>query len=132
MTFTPILYANESAQFNTFLKDNAWWMALILAAIILVVILVVVINHKKKSKPAPKKKAEPTEYFASLGGEENIVSYALKGSRIEICLKDYSLLDKEKLKEAGVDGFILMSNKLTLVIKGDASNVYKALFGEEN
>ena len=62
--------------------------------------------------------------------EENIVSHLRKGSRIELVLKDYSLLDKERLKAAGVDSFILMSNKLTLVIQGDAERVEKTLFGE--
>ena len=45
-------------------------------------------------------------------------------------MQDYEKLDREKLKEAGVDGFILMSDRLTLVIKGDAEAVEKTLFGE--
>ena len=61
---------------------------------------------------------------------DNLVDYKLIGSRIEVHLKDYSKLDKEKLKSAGVDGFILMSNKLTLVLKGDAKEVYKKIFND--
>ena len=38
-------------------------------------------------------------------------------------------LTEEKIKEAGVDGFIKMSDRLTLVIKGDAEEVEKVLFG---
>ncbi len=54
----------------------------------------------------------------------------LKGSRIVLKLKDVNLVDQAKVKEAGVDGFILMSTQLTLVIKGDAKKVYETLFGE--
>ena len=37
----------------------------------------------------------------------------------------------EKLKEAGVDSFIMMSDKLTLVIQGDAEKVNAAIFPEQ-
>lgn len=119
----------DASSVDRFLKENAWWMALaVLAVLALIVALLLLLKPKKK--PAPRA-VEKSAYLSAMGGEENIVSHLRKGSRIELVLKDYSLLDKERLKAAGVDSFILMSNKLTLVIQGDAERVEKTLFGEE-
>ena len=118
----------DASSVDRFLKENAWWMALaVLAVLALVVALLLLLKPKKKPAPRP---VEKSAYLSHMGGEENIVSHLRKGSRIELVLKDYSLLDKERLKAAGVDSFILMSNKLTLVIQGDAERVEKTLFGE--
>ena len=118
----------DASSVDRFLKENAWWMALIVVAVLaLVVALLLLLRPKKKPAPRP---VENSAYLSAMGGEENIVSHLRKGSRIELVLKDYSLLDKERLKAAGVDSFILMSNKLTLVIQGDAERVEKTLFGE--
>ena len=118
----------DASSVDRFLKENAWWMALIVVAVLaLVVGLLFLLKPKKKPAPRP---VEKSAYLSAMGGEENIVSHLRKGSRIELVLKDYSLLDKERLKAAGVDSFILMSNKLTLVIQEDAVRVEKTLFGE--
>ena len=118
----------DASSVDRFLKENAWWMALaVLAVLALVVALLLLLKPKKKPAPRP---VEKSAYLSAMEGEENIVSHLRKGSRIELVLKDYSLLDKERLKAAGVDSFILMSNKLTLVIQGDAERVEKTLFGE--
>ena len=118
----------DASSVDRFLKENAWWMALIVVAVLaLVVGLLFLLKPKKKPAPRP---VEKSAYLSAMGGEENIVSHLRKGSRIELVLKDYSLLDKERLKAAGVDSFILMSNKLSLVIQGDAERVEKTLFGE--
>ena len=133
---------------NDFLLYNSWWLALIAAGLIAVVVVLIVLSGRKRkqntdkeegaAKPEPKKKidyrnkeAVKSSYFAALGGEENVLERKIEGSRISLKLADYSKIDKEKLKEAGVDGFIQMSNKLSLVVKSDASKVYKILFGEE-
>ena len=119
----------DASSVDRFLKENAWWMALIVVAVLaLVVALLLLLKPKKKPTPRP---VEKSAYLSAMGGDENIVSHLRKGSRIELVLKDYSLLDKERLKAAGVDSFILNSNKLTLVIQGDAERVEKTLFGEE-
>ena len=118
----------DASSVDRFLKENAWWMALIVVAVLALVVALLLLSKPKK-KPAPRP-VEKSAYLSAMGGEENIVSHLRKGSRIELVLKDYSLLDKERLKAAGVDSFILMSNKLTLVIQGDAERVEKTLVGE--
>lgn len=117
--------------FNSFLKQNALYLALGVVGLIIVVLLLCFFLSKKNGKKEPSKiRGNKSEYIDSFGGNDNLVDYKLIGSRIEVHLKDYSKLDKEKLKSAGVDGFILMSNKLTLVLKGDAKEVYKKIFNE--
>lgn len=120
--------------FNDFLRDNALWMCLIIVGVILVVLFIVFLiamhRRKKKAKQVTKREINVTAYMKALGGAENIISHSLVRSRIILELKDYDLVNKEELKKAGVDGFIMMSNKLTLVIQGDAELVNKAIFGE--
>ncbi len=118
--------------FNRFLQDYGLYLAIGVAALIVIVILAILLPYylkRKKEKPAPRL-IDKTAYVTALGGAENILSKELKGSRIVLHLADNSKVDKEKLKEAGVDGFILMSDKLTLVLKGDAEAAYKTIFGE--
>ena len=101
------------------------------AAVIVVgvIVFLLIFRQKKKAKKKPARVISKSAYMEALGGEANLISHVRKGSRIELKLVDYEALDKEKLKEAGVDGFIKMSDRLTLVIKGDAEEVEKVLFG---
>ncbi|MCR5490901.1 MAG: PTS transporter subunit EIIB [Bacilli bacterium] len=122
----PIL--DSARDFNDFLKNYGWIFAVAVAALILIVVVLIILLGRKK-KGGRKAVVDETAYYAALGGADNIVSHELVGSRIKLQLKDYDLLDKEKIKEAGVDGFIMMSDRLTLVIKGDAKAVYEKLFG---
>lgn len=82
------------------------------------------------SASSPKKKIDTGAYISALGGDENIIDKKLSGSRITIKLANYDLLDKEKLLEAGVDSYILMSDRLVLVVKDAAEKTYNKLFGE--
>ena len=120
--------------FNQFLKDNALYIALAVAGVLLLIVLIVLfvsLSKRKKqggSTKKTKKTINASAYIDALGGADNIISHNLVRSRIVLELKDYEAVDKEKLKEAGVDGFIMMSDKLTLVIKGDAEKVNAAIF----
>ena len=123
----------SAKEFNDFLRQYSLYIAIGIAAFILVVVLVVLficLSKRKKTGAAPKRVIVASAYIEALGGADNIVSHSLVRSRIVLTLKDYDIVDKEKLKEAGVDGFIMMSDKLTLVIKGDAEKVNAAIFPE--
>lgn len=121
-----MMYANV----NDFLRDYGMYLAIGVAALIVAVAAAILLSYYfRKGKKTVKKLASKSEYLDALGGEANIIEKELRGSRIVLRLADYSKLDKEKLKEAGVDGFIMMSDKLTLVIKGSAEEAYKVIFG---
>ena len=115
---------------NDFLRDYGLYLALGVVGLILVVALAILLPYfLKKGKGKKGKIASKGEYLSALGGEENVLSKELKGSRIVLRLADYSKVDRQKLLEVGVDGFIEMEDKLTLVLKGDSEKVYKAIFG---
>jgi len=111
-----------------------FWVCIGVAAVIVIILaafLIASIRRRGKGGRAPRKKIVASAYIEALGGADNIVSHNLVRSRIVLELRNYDLVDKDKLKEAGVDGFIMMSDKLTLVIKGDAEAVNKAIFPGE-
>lgn len=122
----------SSAEFNLFLKENAWWMALSVAILILGVVLLFLLlpPHKKKGKKEEPLKIESESSMKALGGKANVLGHQRKGHRIEIELQNAELVNKEALKAMGVSSFVLMSNKMTMVIQEDPEGVEKALFGE--
>lgn len=50
-----------------------------------------------------------------IGGQENLISISLNGSRLTLVLKDYDKIKKDELKKIGIDRFLLMSNKIILI-----------------
>lgn len=123
----PVL---SSDQFASWLYQSSWWLALSVAGVLALTIGLILVFGRGKGKKSSRPIASKDTYISAFGGEENILGKELKGSRIVLKLKDVNLVDQAKVKEAGVDGFILMSTQLTLVIKGDAKKVYETLFGE--
>lgn len=122
--------------FNEFLATWGIWISCALAGIIFITVLILFIYTYRKSKKnptfykAPKqvKEVKNEQALLALGGKDNIVEHSLNGSRIVLVLNDYSLVNESLLKEMGVDSIVKMSNKITLVIRGDASKFYKSLF----
>ena len=99
-------------------------ISLLVLAVICVVLVKILGKKRVKSLPIASK----SEYFEALGGEDNYIDSSREGSRIIVHLKDYSKINKEKIKEAGVTGFIEKSDKLTLVVKDNAEEVYEKIF----
>lgn len=127
------LILDSARDFNQFLKDYGWIIAVAVAGLIAITVIILLLLGRKKKGGSEKKRLkaiDETAYYAALGGADNILSHELVGSRIKLKLKNYDIIDKEKIREAGVDGFIMMSDQLTLVIKGDAKLVYQKLFGD--
>ena len=119
----PIVYSD-------FLLQNLWWIVLI--TLVLLFLAFFFIEHRFKLIKR-KKKSEVTNekaslYLEALGGENNVEEKKLEGSRIVVKLKDYNAVNRDKLREAGVSGFIQMSDRLTLVIKENAAEVYNKIF----
>lgn len=116
-----------------FLLSNLYWIVLVALALLVGAVYLVdfLIVRKRKSLSSDKKQIAPRgDYLLSLGGEANIVSHRLVGSRIVLVLVDQSKIDREALKKTGITGFIEKSDQLTLVAK-NAKDVYSLLFGED-
>ena len=92
-----------------FLLSNLYWIVLVALALLVGAVYLVdfLIVRKRKSLSSDKKKIAPRgDYLLSLGGEANIVSHKLTGSRIVLVLVDQSKIDREALKKPGITGFI--------------------------
>ena len=125
---SPFIFLDElKDDFNSFLKNNAIWMALVLMGIIAIVVVVILLVNRNRNKKPEVKVAEKSAWVTALGGEDNIISSEAVGSRLVVNLKDKSLLDKEALKELGVTNFLEMSNKITLLLEDKAKLVKKEL-----
>lgn len=112
---------------NDFYVRNLWWM--ILLAVILIgglLTLLMCIRHKGSKEKGRKVSVE--DNLEAIGGRDNVIAHSLNGSRIVLVLKDYGLIDREKLKVAGAIGFVLKSDKITIVFKKDAKNIYNQMF----
>ena len=115
--------------FNDFYIRNLWWI--IALGVILIgglLILLMRIRYKSKGKSTPKVSIE--DNLEAIGGKDNVIAHSLNGSRIVLVLRNYEAIDREKLKNAGAVGFVLKSDKITIVFKNDAKKVYKEMFGE--
>ena len=125
-----LIYANNQDpvvnDFGSFLYNYGYLFA-IGAAVIVAAFLVtfLLLQSSKKKQQQPKVTYSSNEVIEALGGKDNIESHNKAGSRISLVLKDYSLLQEEKLNQLGVDSIIKMSNKITLVVKDDSDSFYK-------
>lgn len=108
-----ISYSNQlAANFDLYII-----IALVVVALIAVVLVgFLIISRKKKSKTKDQIIATNlSDFYLALGGKENVVSHNLNGTRLTLVLKDYKLVDREKLREYGVERVLSMTNKYILV-----------------
>ena len=111
--------------FNEF-NSKYWWIYLAIVIVILLSFLIILISKKKeaeKKKAEMKQNSKLNNIYSYLGGRENVVSHDLKGTRLTLVLKDYQKVNREKLKEIGVERVLSMSNKYILV--GEAKKLEK-------
>jgi len=67
------------------------------------------------------------ELLEALGGAENISNVSLNGSRISLDFDSKKVVDKEQIKENGVETIVVANKKITLVIGKKAPAIYKYL-----
>ncbi len=131
-----IIYGDASKNsFNEWLGNYGLYIAIGLAgAVFLTVLGLFLYTYFKGKKQGPiikapeRKVIQNEEALKALGGAENILDHSLNGSRVILVLNNYDLVDDKALKEMGVSSIVKMTNKITLVVKGDASSFYKSLF----
>ncbi len=110
--------------FELFLQTYAWIICVAIALVIAGVIALLIIRgkKKKKSKKAPSKN-EPSEWFAALGGKENVLELNATGSRLSVKLINKDLMDRDLLTKLGVSNIVMMSDKITLVTNLDNEQI---------
>ena len=88
------------------------WIALIIAVIIIAIGFIIFLTKKKNKRIAQEKVMRSENLLSALGNSENILSIEAKESRINLSLKDYSLIDEAKLKELGVSSIVKTTKKI--------------------
>ena len=91
-------------------------LAIVIACILLVAIIsvvVILIVLKKKNKITV---LEFPALLTALGGLDNISNLMQKGSRISVNVNDKKIIDKEKIKEEGIDTIVVSNKKVTMVV----------------
>ena len=111
-----------------FLKNNWIWLTVAIVVIALVlIILLIVLRRQNKPVKKPLIEVKQNEWFEALGGSDNLLEANAVGSRLSIKLQDKSLLNKEKIKELGVENILEMSGKIILVVENNAEHILKEL-----
>lgn len=131
-----VIYGDASKNsFNEWLGTWGLYIAFALAGVVFLTVLALFLYtyiKGKKQGPITKKPEQKVikneAALAALGGAENILDHSLNGSRVILVLSNYDVVNVDALKEMGVSSVVKMTNKITLVVKGDASSFYKSLF----
>ena len=95
--------------------DNPIIIISIIAAIIILASIFLFVFLKRKNNNTQYNE-KITKIINELGGNDNIISATSKMSRIEFVLKDYELVNKDELKNLGIQGISKTSQKITLVV----------------
>lgn len=114
---------------NNFLADYGIWIAVIVCALIVTAIICFFLITTKKS--GKKSKIIIDAWHAAIGGKDNLIEATQKGSRLVLVLKNYSIIDKDALRDLGVVSFIQSSQKITLVLDDNINNIAKILVSGE-
>lgn len=116
-------------QFNEILKNYILPISIAVAALIFisVLILFIVVMVKNKKNKVIKAPLPDNQILEALGGKDNVINATLIGSRLNLVLKNYDVVNENQLNNLGVDSVIKMSNKIILVSKDDLNSVYKQI-----
>lgn len=105
---------------------------IIIGVIILTVAIILWINVNKKKNLNKEFSEKVFGIINNLGGNDNIISVTVKMSRVEFILKDYELVNKEELKNLGVQGISKTSQKITLVVGNELALDIEKQFNGSN
>ena len=107
------------------MSDELRWCLIGGSIVFLSFIMVLIIVLKRKSKN--KENEEFPELLEALGGADNISNVVLNGSRISLNFDSKKNVNKDMIKENGVETIVVSNKKITLVIGRKASIIYKYL-----
>ena len=108
------------------------FIPIIIGIIILIVAIIVFISFNKKNIINKEFNEKVIDIIKNLGGNDNIISVTPKMSRVEFVLKNYELVNKEELKNLGVQGISKTSQKITLVVGNELALDIEKQFNGSN
>ena len=94
----------------------------VIGSVLLICGLTLLFIFLKKKKNVTNYNETIEKIILNLGGNDNINDVVVKMSRAEFSLKDYELVNKEELKNLGVQGISKTSKKITLVVGNELAN----------
>lgn len=107
------------------MSDDLKWLLIIGCLLLILTVIILIVIGVKKNRV--KASTEFPELLEALGGAENISDVVLNGSRISLIFESKKNLNKELIKENGVETIVVSNKKITLVIGKKASDIYKYL-----
>ena len=109
------------------IKDPLMIALIIVGGLVLLIALFLLVYFLFIKKRNKKFVVDNNVWFLALGDKENIKEINGVGSRLTLKLVDKEKINREKLKELGVSSVIMMSDKVTLVIEGQAEKLSSLL-----
>jgi phosphotransferase system IIB component len=91
-------------------------LAIIISIGVLIVIALGIVVFLLKKRKKVKDAMEFPNLLEALGGKENVVSISYKGSRLSVLVDNKKNVDKEKIKEQGVETIVISNKKVTMVV----------------
>ena len=110
-----------------------WQLAIIIGGVVLFAVLLTLflyfrLRRKQKEKVIDQPVViDSNKWVNALGGNNNIVSIEVKGSRLIVYINDNTQVNKDELHELGVSSIISSQDKVTLVLKENAENIRNLL-----
>lgn len=99
---------------------RVYHVLIIVAFLILIALSIFfVLRHKKRDKVIE----EFPQLLIALGGKENIREISFKGSRVSVLVENKKDVNKEGIKNEGVETIVISNNKVTMVVGNKNSEV---------
>lgn len=101
-------------------------LCLIVGGVLIFIAFIIILVIKFRRH---KEVAEFPGLLEALGGFENISNISLNGSRISMNFENKTNINKDLIKENGVETIVISNKKITLVVGKEAPIVYNYLQG---
>ena len=96
------------------------WIEYIIIAVILIIISLVIVKLSKRDF-----KAEANKLITYLGGKDNILNVESNMSRLNIKVKDTSIVNKDAIEKLGAKGIVEIDNELKIIMGPNSKQLKK-------
>ncbi len=93
----------------------------------LCLIVLITVFYKLSKKKSVLSETQTSEIVSFLGGADNILKYEAKISRLNVYVKDSSLVDIDAINEVTGCGVLLVNDKVQLILKEDTETMNNIL-----